>query len=118
MSNDPNLNAPPRKTKRFQTEPEIIKAIDLCKKRRTDRMIKSMTEYQKADDLMRQTGDKPSPELAHTIKFHRLKGDNFCAAVTRFDRKLDRLKQTLAAFQTFTLPGITSDKSVVLEKLK
>lgn len=115
-----------RKQKRFETEVSINRAIDTQKERMAQLLKEAEQDDARADSLFR---DAHALSLSHILEdkqhanamtdeakdVRKAAQDKRNSAHRIETNKLPRLKQTLAAFRTITLPGMDSEKPVVLQ---
>lgn len=108
-----------KKQKRFSTRASVIKEIDRVRGFYNEKTI----EAERLRDLATQqfkdsatASHTDAAELVKSAQFNRAQSEYMFKQSERLDKKLDILKQTLAAFDTEIMPFMRADPSVVLQK--
>lgn len=107
------------KQKRFTTREEIIAKIDSVKEQSRLRSIEAEQLDKLADEQFaesaKQTNSADAGTLIKDAQHNRAKAKKLFRLVKKTDDKINKLKHTLSAFDTETMPFVP-DRSVVLQK--
>lgn len=98
--------------KRYNSEEEIIAAIDKCKTVATDKLIKADGIEQWIEQIKKDA--KKAAECAEQIKWERCKIRRLRKQANNLiEKRVKLLGRKLAEFRTEIIPSVTTDRSVM-----
>jgi hypothetical protein len=108
-----NPTKPKRQKKRFTSREQIIARIDKFTKKAENQRANQRERYSAANNLRRVALPTNDADLLEKAKKADADGDKLGRKADRLEKDvLGALRAKLAEFDTQTIPGITTDRSV------